>query len=220
MMPDRKEAWERWYSRNPTFWKGSLLPLPVLTRGARVLDVGCGTGSTMLQALEMGYDVVGTDISPTAISRAKKRISARGYTPDVREGDILSPEDGPGTFDCILFHHILDNLLLDERKIAVENARRLLAEGGCISFQDLSVNDVRYGSGEEIEENTFVKGNGIVLHFFTMEEVRELFGNMTEVELIVVDREQGRGKGRYIRSRISGLFQLSSGETLGSTSGT
>lgn len=219
-MRPQKEVWERWYITNPTFWKGSLLPLPKLRSGARVLDIGCGTGSTMLQALDRGYEVVGIDISLTAISRTRERISARGYTPDVREGDILSPDAGLGTFDCVLLHHVLDNMLVHDRRTSVANARRLLSEEGCISFQDLSINDVRYGSGKQIEENTFVKGNGLVLHFFTLEEVRELFEGMTVLELLETESERGRGEGRYIRGRISGLFQLFSVGTLGSTSGT
>lgn len=217
---DQREAWDRWYTQNPTFWKGSLFSLPMLKPGARVLDVGCGTGSTMLQALEMGYDVIGTDISSVAVSRASERITARGYEPDVREEDILSPDEELGTFDCVLLHHVLDNLLMNDRKTAVENVRGMLVENGYISFQDLSVNDVRFGSGEEIEENTFGKGNGLVLHFFTMDEVRELFDGMTVIELAGWDQEQGRGPGRYMRGRISGLFQLPSGEIRGRTSGT
>ncbi|MGA1792719.1 MAG: class I SAM-dependent methyltransferase [Thermoplasmatota archaeon] len=204
---DQRTAWERWYRSNPTIWKGSLLPLPKLKKGARVLDVGCGTGNTMLQALEMGYEVVGIDISSTAVSRARERISARGFTAEVAEGDLFLLTGELGTFDCILLHHVLDNMLTEERKRAVEVCRGLLREEGIISFQDLSVNDVRFGAGEKIEENTFLKGDGLFIHFFSTGEVRGLFEGMEELSLEEVDWVQGKGPGKIRRSRISGVFQ-------------
>ena len=42
----------------------------------RVLDVGCGTGGNAIALAELGYDVVGIDISPSMIERAKR--NARG----------------------------------------------------------------------------------------------------------------------------------------------
>ena len=95
----------------------------------------------------------------------------------------------------------------------------MLNENGIISFQDLSVNDVRFGKGDEMEKNTFLKSDGIMLHFFGIEETRELFGDMIEVELYETEWYQGRGAGKIRRSRIGGLFQLSSLTTRGSTSG-
>ncbi|MGA1820709.1 MAG: class I SAM-dependent methyltransferase [Thermoplasmatota archaeon] len=204
---DQRTAWERWYQNNPTVWKGSLLPLPRLRKGARVLDVGCGTGNTMLQALEMGYEVVGIDISSTAVSRARERISSRGFEADVIEGDLFLLAGEFGKFDCVLLHHVLDNLLLEDRKKAVRVCRDILGEGGVLSFQDLSVNDVRFGAGEEIEKNTFLKGDGILNHFFSLEEVRELFEEMEELSLEEVEWVQGKGPRRMVRSRISGVFQ-------------
>jgi len=204
---DQKAAWERWYRNNPTVWKGSLMPLPRSRRGARLLDVGCGTGNTMLQAFEEGYDVVGIDISPTAVSRARERISARGFDAEVREGDLFWKNEELGTFDCVLLHHVLDNMLLEARKKAVRISCDLLRDGGTISFQDLSVNDVRFGAGKEIEEGTFLKGDGLFLHFFTLEEVRSLFGGMEELSLEEVEWVQGKGPRRMVRSRISGVFQ-------------
>ena len=107
-MSDQKEAWEDWYRRNPTVWKGSPFPLPELDAGARVLDVGCGTGNTMLQALEKGYEVVGIDISNTAVERARERIASRGHGAFLITGDILDPDMDIGRFDCVLLHHVLD----------------------------------------------------------------------------------------------------------------
>jgi SAM-dependent methyltransferase len=173
----------------------------------------------MLQALERGYDVVGIDISKTAVEKARERIVSRGFDALLITGDILDPDIDIGRFDCILLHHVLDNMLLDGREKMVKRAKELLSERGIISFQDLSRNDVRFGNGEEVEKNTFLKGDGIRLHFFDLDETRDLFRDLEIIELGDHEWAQGRGSSKLKKSRIRGIFQLSSFSTRGSTSG-
>jgi SAM-dependent methyltransferase len=46
----------------------------------RVLDSGCGTGEHALLAASRGADVVGIDVAPTAIARARAKATDRGLT--------------------------------------------------------------------------------------------------------------------------------------------
>jgi SAM-dependent methyltransferase len=63
------------------FWR-------VLTRtfppGARLLDVGCGTGLDATFLAEHGYEVVATDWSPAMVERTRARVASRGLTGRVR----------------------------------------------------------------------------------------------------------------------------------------
>jgi cyclopropane fatty-acyl-phospholipid synthase-like methyltransferase len=218
-MFDQKGAWDNWYRSNPTVWKGSPFPLPDLSEGARVLDVGCGTGNTMIQALEMGYETVGIDISDHAVERSRDRISARGFDAELITGDTLDETLDIGKFDCVLVHHVLDNMVLVDREKMVSRVKDLLVEGGIVSFQDLSINDVRFGKGTRVEENTFEKGDGIRIHFFDLEETRELFMDYKEIKLEEMEWDQGKGSRKLRKSRLIGIFQVPSFSTLGSTSG-
>jgi cyclopropane fatty-acyl-phospholipid synthase-like methyltransferase len=46
----------------------------------RLLDSGCGTGENALLAASRGADVVGIDLAPTAIARARAKAVERGLT--------------------------------------------------------------------------------------------------------------------------------------------
>lgn len=45
-----------------------------LPRGSKVLDMACGTGAQSIAFAERGFSVVGVDLSPDMLARAKKKI--------------------------------------------------------------------------------------------------------------------------------------------------
>ena len=58
--------------------------------GAKVLDVGCGTGEFTAMLREMGYDACGTDLSDRAIAAARERVPQGDFR--VGETRELLPE--------------------------------------------------------------------------------------------------------------------------------
>jgi SAM-dependent methyltransferase len=85
----------------------SLLPEPP----ARIVDLGCGTGWTSAFLARCGYDVVGTDLSPEAVSAAQSFSGDVDVTYRVHDFDQPLPDD-LGRFDAALFfdclHHAED----------------------------------------------------------------------------------------------------------------
>ncbi|MDQ6682240.1 MAG: class I SAM-dependent methyltransferase [Chloroflexota bacterium] len=54
-----------------------------------VLDSGCGTGEHALMLAERGIEVLGVDLSPTAIERARAKARDRGLAAEFVAGDVL-----------------------------------------------------------------------------------------------------------------------------------
>lgn len=71
---------------------------------ARVLDVGCGTGTHPLWLAAQGFDVVGVDIAPLAVERARSRAATAQVAGTVRfvVHDFLAAplDDGPYDLVC------------------------------------------------------------------------------------------------------------------------
>jgi SAM-dependent methyltransferase len=59
-----------------------------ITRGLKVLDLGCGDGTTALPEARRGADVLGVDISAPLVAAATRRAAAEGLTnATFQEGD-------------------------------------------------------------------------------------------------------------------------------------
>jgi SAM-dependent methyltransferase len=71
---------------------------------ASVLDLGCGTGSLSLLALEAGHRVHGVDLAPAMVAAATSKCS--GHDATFAVGDAADPQvDGP--VDAVLARHLL-----------------------------------------------------------------------------------------------------------------
>ncbi|MEK7504311.1 MAG: class I SAM-dependent methyltransferase [Patescibacteria group bacterium] len=72
----------------------------------RVLDVGCGSGDTLIALKKLGWEVYGLEIDRNAIKLAKKR----GLT-NIKLGGYEKIEDFPDNyFDCIRLYHVIEHL--------------------------------------------------------------------------------------------------------------
>lgn len=69
----------------------------------RVLDCTCGIGTQALGLAKRGHDVVGTDLSPAAVDRARREARARGLAARFEVADVRRlDETVDGAFDVVL----------------------------------------------------------------------------------------------------------------------
>ncbi len=107
--------------------------------GARVLDLGSGTGFYLERWRELGVNsIVGSDITEVAA----RELAARHPRVEVVRfdaGDETLPWK-EGSFDAISAMDVLFHIVDDERfRRALHNAGRLLRPGGVLVFSDLFV---------------------------------------------------------------------------------
>src|ERR1700730_5455204 len=75
-----------------------------ITKGLKVLDLGCGDGTTALPAAKLGAQVVGVDIVRNLVQAGNKRAARQGLTNcTFQEGDASNLQQlGDRAFDLVV----------------------------------------------------------------------------------------------------------------------
>ena len=204
-MKSQKQAWNKEYKLGKK-WNKETLALPRILKNKTVLEIGVGNGKT-LQAIirQKPKRVVALDISREAIDICKKSFP---NSINFIEGDITTIKFKE-KFDIVVCYYALNNLLEKARKKAISNVYNLTKEGGKILFEDFSVGDFRQEKEKAkiIEPNTLEKKNGIICHFFTKEELKDLFRQFTKVKLELKESHPIKNKPNLKRRIISGIIE-------------
>ena len=110
-----------------------------LKKGLRVLDIGSGSGTDVLFArLKVGAsgDVVGLDITPAQIAKAREAIAAMGVkNVRIEEASVEAIPLPDGTVDVATSNGVL-NLVPDKAK-AFREIFRVLKQGGVLQLADI-----------------------------------------------------------------------------------
>lgn len=104
----------------------------------RVLEFGCGNGVLMTylaKALYRDGSVTGVDTSSYMTERARKRLAPFSNA-EILRGDIRTLELKPGSFDLVIFIHVLHDIAPEERQGIMDALSRLLVPGGQLCLME------------------------------------------------------------------------------------
>lgn len=97
----------------------------IVSRGARVLDVGCGTGSTTIAAATRSGHAVGVDVSAPMIEAARLRAEREGAPATFVVADAQTHAFEPAAYDLVLSR--MGVMFFDDPVQAFGNLRRAAA---------------------------------------------------------------------------------------------
>lgn len=200
-MDSHQNAWDKDYTRRGRLWGGGVKDLPALPEGSFVLELGCGDGKTLCALPGCGR-LVGLDISSRALLLARcARADAHFIMADARRLPLQEK-----SFDAVFAFHVTGHLLAADRQALAAEAARMLVPGGQLFFRDFCDQDMRAGRGEEVEPGTFRRGSGILTHYFTEDEVKELFCSLRPA-CIGTHCWKMRVKGEsHLRAEVQAVF--------------
>jgi ubiquinone/menaquinone biosynthesis C-methylase UbiE len=101
-----------------------LLKRASITPESRVLDAGCGVGTTAIAVAErFGADVTAVDIEPLMLERAHEAVQVAGVADRVhlQEGDILALDFQDASFDVVIAEAV--TMFVDRARAARELIR-------------------------------------------------------------------------------------------------
>jgi len=210
MTSKAREAWQRLYSRHGLQFGGSgeiAMLEPHLRPDRLVLDAGCGDGKTTA-ALARRADVVGCDFSREALLSLRGQRDSEGKV-NLVECNILNLPFESEKFYAVSCVHALSHLMEKDRSSAATELSRVLAPGGHIFVEGFGRADLRFGEGERVEDSSFIRGNGIVTHYFQEGEIPSLFEGLRVLSELSVLRRVSFGPRAGKRDLLRVLLEKS-----------
>ena len=151
----------------------------------RILDFGCGAGAHTWYLAREGVDVYAFDGSKSAIERVEKRLVSEHLKAKIQVLDALNVDYPNDYFDAVIDNVCVYGNLLKNIYTMYKNIYRMLKSQGKLLTTCFGKKTDGYGSGEELEEDTYVNiTEGALIergttHFFerdTLEEILHFAG--------------------------------------------
>ena len=215
----QKNTWEREY-RNPQLLKTGKEPRSDLKRYIKflrkvenvhpenltILDLGSGTGKNANYLAEMGNNVAGLEISPTAIELARSRAKEMNVTVDYKIADIgaLYPF-GNEYFDLIIDIMSSNSLNEKEREIYLKEVHRVLKIGGhffvralCKDGDKNAKNLLRLNPGSEYD--TYInKDMDLVERVFSHDDFIDMYSKYFEMQELIKKTNYAQFKTQFYK---------------------
>jgi SAM-dependent methyltransferase len=163
-------------------------------KDVKALEIGCGPGPNLWFLANEGYAIAGIDGSRTALEQAYNRLShelpayPRDYV-DLRLGNFAALPWPDNSFDLVFDIEALSANRTDVIRPAIAEVERVLKPGGRFFAKMFGPDTTDILSGEILEPGTTksaiagpLQDIGI-LHAFTREELRDLFGNFADLKI-------------------------------------
>ena len=178
--------------------------------GRRLLEVGCGMGTDLLQFARGGAQVVGIDLTPRSLEISRRHLSLYGETGDFANADCERLPFADESFDVVYSNGVLHHT--PDTAGAVRKIHRVLKPGGLArvmhyhrgSWAYISQVILRYGilRAEFLRGNSpaeimskyveFNAGGGRPLvKAYSRRQARRLFSMFREVQLSVEQLTRG-----------------------------
>jgi SAM-dependent methyltransferase len=102
--------------------------LDLLPAGAEVLELGCGAGVPVTQALAERHKVIGVDISAAQIALARQHIPKAAFV----HADITALDFAPASFDAVVAFYSLTHIPREEHAALLGRIAGWLRPGGLL----------------------------------------------------------------------------------------
>ena len=156
----------------------------------KVLDLGCGTGRHLIYLSKQGFETYGFDASSKGISLSRQWLAEENMKAEIklhRMEERFPYEDN--FFDAIISIKVIHHNKMKEILKTVSEIERVVKTHGIIFFTFPTLDGPWRDRSqlEEIESGTYLpmsgKEKGLPHHFFTLEEINDVFSsfNLTEI---------------------------------------
>lgn len=145
----------------------------------KILDLGCGNGRHIIEFYKNGFvDVVGIDVSSSAIKLAKANLKNHGVSAKVYCGSVFDLPFNDDEFDLVVDAGLLHHIRKGKWGLYKSEVQRVLKNDGLYFLLGFSKNSGYIKNFTPVNKNWTVK-RGHYNHFFVEGEFEAYFKNFS-----------------------------------------
>ncbi|MFC1878788.1 class I SAM-dependent methyltransferase [Chloroflexota bacterium] len=141
----------------------------------------CGAGGwpdfepLFVRFYQEGYQVHGIEISAERLAFAQEYCANNNIPADLREADMQQLPYPDASLSFVFSYNAIFHMRKSEISASVAEIERVLKPGGLCFINFLSINDHRYGEGQEIAPGEFIQdeGGGQTVHTYYKDDEAE-----------------------------------------------
>jgi len=192
--------WEKYYSTlgrlprrlvQPVSFVVEALPVFKRYRIKSVLDLGCGAGRNCIYLAKNNFNVIGVDVSLTALKIANKISKKENLkNASIVQATMTNLPFNNCRMDAVVSVSVIHHAIKKDIIRTVDEVHRVLRKKGLFLANLTSVEDPRYGTGQKVENSTFrileafeEKRFEELHHFFTRREISKILSRFTEAKI-------------------------------------
>lgn len=202
---NQRIAWDNRYYEKGKQWGNApaefIQPYPSGT----VLELGVGDGKNLRVRESKNCICIGLDFSIAAlqICTIDQQLSGVHFM----LGDACRIPIKNATMNLVYAHHILGHLSSPLQPFLMDEIFRVLTPGGAVALTVFASGDMRDGQGQEVEHAMYLRGDGIITRYYTLDEIRDLAKKFI---VLTINREEWfltiKGK-KYLRAVLIALLK-------------
>ena len=189
-MADTWETWSAKVSEDPRAqWLDRLVTR--LPEGARVVELGCGNGTTETRLLAECFALTGVDLSVEQLRRARERVPRASFL----HADLTDVTFAESSLDAVCAFYVLNHVPRELLPELFERIRAWLRPGG-LFLATLGASDLEGWEGEWLGVPMFFSGHGPAKN-------RELLGRfeLIDDEVVTIREPEGHVSFHWILAR-------------------
>ncbi len=169
-------------------WFSSEIDLDILNyiknndiKTGNVLDLGTCSGSQAIALANMGFNVLGTDVSETALTKAKSFLPSmsKGTKLEFIYDDVLHSKLESGQYDIIIDRGCFHSICCISTKKYLEQLERLLSDKGVLLLKTMSLKEEVY-----ISYDVFAGKQVPMPYRFDEDILRQIFSERFNIQSI------------------------------------
>lgn len=172
-------------------WAGDLASR--LHEGARVLELGCGSGSPETRRLAQRFAVTGVDISPRQVERARAAIPEASFI----VADITELELPAASYDAVASFYVFNHVPRDLLAPLLGRIQGWLVDGGWL-LTAFGISDMEGWTGNWLGAPTFFSSFPAEVN---SRLVREAGFTLERDEVVVFEEPEGKAKFQWVLAR-------------------